>query len=137
MTDLRNAAKLALEALEHDNPLGRSATITVLKRALAEDAMDKMAENARELGLDYEPDIAKVGEVGVWGEPVAWVENDGEIVWQNFEAAVGYNLYTVPPQREWQGLTDEEKRKFLGGDAYSATMHDINAIEAKLKEKNG
>ena len=39
-------------------------------------------------------------------------------------------------QRVWQGLTDEEKRKFLGGDAYGATMHDINAIEAKLKEKN-
>jgi hypothetical protein len=40
------------------------------------------------------------------------------------------------PQRTWVGLTDEEKQKFLGGDAYGATLHDINAIEAKLKEKN-
>ena len=39
-------------------------------------------------------------------------------------------------KREWVGLTDEEKQKFLGGDAYGATLHDINAIEAKLKEKN-
>jgi hypothetical protein len=40
------------------------------------------------------------------------------------------------PQRTWVGLTDDEKQKFLGGDAYGATLHDINAIEAKLKDKN-
>ena len=63
MTDLRDAAKLALEALEYldvtaehrvDNQVAAKA-IAALKRALANDAMDKMAENARELGLDYEP----------------------------------------------------------------------------------
>jgi hypothetical protein len=43
---------------------------------------------------------------------------------------------SVAIERPWVGLTDEEKQKFLGGDAYGATLHDINAIEAKLKEKN-
>jgi hypothetical protein len=41
---------------------------------------------------------------------------------------------SAPPQREWQGLTDEEKEDVLKGskNAYDA----IERIEAKLKEKN-
>lgn len=42
-------------------------------------------------------------------------------------------LYTQPPCREWQGLTDEEiellERQYAGYDIY-------RAIEVKLKEKN-
>ena len=51
MTDLREAAKLALKVLENKCDPDHQA-IAALKRAIAEDAMDKMAENARELGLD-------------------------------------------------------------------------------------
>ena len=81
----KEAMKLALEALENSVDLvredayeaeklyGRYPTrqgkvgglkvladdhekaITALREALAEQALDKMAENARELGLDYEP----------------------------------------------------------------------------------
>jgi hypothetical protein len=36
MSDLRTAAQQALEALEQDNPAGRSATITALRAALAQ-----------------------------------------------------------------------------------------------------
>ena len=36
MTTLREAAQQALEALEQDNPGGRSATITALRAALAQ-----------------------------------------------------------------------------------------------------
>ena len=93
-------------------------------------ALDKKAENARELGLDYEP--AKQ-------EPVAWVcygSSDGEMHDIDFEQKdvdalpVGTMLYTFPPQRTWVGLTDEELREF-----------DVDPIEAKLmiaklKEKN-
>ena len=42
--------------------------ITALRQALANEALDKMAENARELGLDYEP---------AHQEPVAWGVFDG------------------------------------------------------------
>ena len=43
-----------------------------------------------------------------------------------------------PPQREWQGLTDEEVMSLLPGavrlpPGWSET---VRAIEAKLKEKN-
>jgi hypothetical protein len=65
----KEALKLALEALEVANscvdgyyiPKGKThlpeieLAITAIKEALANEALDKMAENARELGLDYEP----------------------------------------------------------------------------------
>ena len=33
-------------------------------------------------------------------EPVAWVECNGDLVWNNRAAAIGRNLYTAPPQRK-------------------------------------
>ena len=46
-------------------------------------------------------------------------------------------LYTAPPQREWQGLTDEEIRKQYRDSWSLNMMHDFaRAIEAKLKERN-
>jgi len=87
-------------------------------------------------------------------EPVAWVydkfnwESWGDGSWQitvtqNKERDDQQPLYTAPPQREWQGLTDEEVRQL-------ETMEDeeeerkgwcdpkllIAWTEAKLKEKN-
>ncbi len=47
-------------------------------------------------------------------------------------------LYTAPPQRKWQGLTEQE----VGGimedlNAYGTRLDEFaRAIEAKLKEKN-
>jgi hypothetical protein len=53
------ALKLALEALEmfceHGAILRPIETRDAIKEALANEALEKMAENARELGLDYEP----------------------------------------------------------------------------------
>ena len=49
-------------------------------------------------------------------------------------------LYTTPPQREWQGLTDEEiDELFLDHmeELFHGRDYDYErAIEAKLKEKN-
>jgi hypothetical protein len=43
-----------------------------------------------------------------------------------------------PPsaQRQWVGLTDEEKRQIFEREDYQGWLDYINAIEAKLKEKN-
>ena len=59
-------------------------------------------------------------------EPVAWMHDQ----------KVGFNvpLYTAPPQREWQGLTDEER--YLGDARSEEELEYAKAIEAKLKEKN-
>jgi hypothetical protein len=48
-------------------------------------------------------------------------------------------LYTTQLRREWVGLTDEEK-KAIYEKADSENWHDqplLEAVEAKLKEKNG
>jgi hypothetical protein len=52
-------------------------------------------------------------------------------------------LYTAPPQREWQGLTDEEIREFeiwLDDEeekhGWNPPADIVKHIEAKLKEKN-
>jgi hypothetical protein len=41
------------------------------------------------------------------------------------------------PQREWQGLTDEEIHAVLKSCNTTDTYKYFRAIEAKLKEKNG
>ena len=94
-------------------------------------------------------------------EPVAWVERDGELVWNNREAAIGRNLYTAPPKREpepvidksaairiatslgWtpkrEPLTDEEIENCFqqaAGADDEVHIRFARAIEAKLKEKN-
>jgi len=51
---------------------------------------------------------------------------------------VGTKLYTAPPQREWQGLTDEEiqqgnKESWVTKQAWESAVW---WAEEKLKEKN-
>jgi hypothetical protein len=86
----KEALKLALEALEVANscvdgyyiPKGKThlpeieLAITAIKEALANEALDKMAENARELGLDYE--LAQRTWVGLTDEEV---KNFVQAVW--------------------------------------------------------
>jgi hypothetical protein len=118
-------------------------------------ALDKKAENARELGLDYEPVQAEKQE------PVAWMKEAAGM--RHFTSSqeiaerdgMDTPLYIAPPsqefvcstglchykaQREFVGLTDEEIALVCGECAASAYRHDdisyARAIEAKLKEKN-
>ena len=67
-TKQTEALKLALECIEAWDRGGNASdywrdrfdAITAIKAALADNALDKMAENARELGLDYEPIVEQV-----------------------------------------------------------------------------
>jgi hypothetical protein len=45
-------------------------------------------------------------------------------------------LYTAPPQREWQGLTDEEIMDLCAAQWASHPIDVARIIEGKLKEKN-
>ena len=161
----KESMKLALEALEGAEALLLSMglthlivygdaekAITTLREALANEALDRMAENARELGLDYEP---------AQQEPVA--PKCGAIIevfghdWRldYMSLPVGkHKLYTQqytyttpqPAQRTWVGLTDEEILEVWcihldegDEDEIEEWRHVINEareIEAKLKEKN-
>ncbi len=97
MTDLRKAAEMALQQLQRDDVyLGhrsktRADAIEALRQALAQ------------------PDLAKVGEVGVWGH-----------------------------KREWVGLTDADKQEAFDEtqEASGGFWDFADYLEAKLKEKN-
>jgi len=168
------ALDLALEALEYihegANNQGPHTGISwrcvavkaepAIKAIKQARALDKKAENARELGLDYEPE-----ERYTYGTPLldaftkpAPVQEPVATLWQHgetgrtrvtmpgditdcdarwFKAA---DLYTTPPaaQRPFVGLTDEELSEVYN----QADWDTVNgweyerAIEAKLKEKN-
>lgn len=97
------------------------------------EALDKKAENARELGLDYEP---------AQQEPVAYLcENAvGHKYFRWKKPSSTYKpiaLYTSP-QRTWVGLSDLNIDELENNYMKSAqTAHEfLRAIEAKLKEKN-
>ena len=166
----KEALKLALEALEdlgmkHYESTGEvlyKETFTAIKEALANEALEKMAENARELGLDYEPaqkpcggckgsgwvtrdpDIGTDQECFVCGGSGAYPKEPEPVVcdcdspsWcKQYKKCnrkmLGFMPYVAQPQRTWVGLTDEDELDWDGGDLKSL----VKAIEAKLKDKN-
>lgn len=56
-----------------------------------------------------------------------------QIVWID-NKQTGNFLNMAPPQREWKGLTDEER--YLNEARSAEEIEYAKAIEAKLKEKN-
>jgi hypothetical protein len=124
----KEALKLALEALEVANscvdgyyiPKGKThlpeieLAIIAIKEALANEALDKMAENARELGLDYEPEQPKV--------------RTGNCLRVGVCASEGHK---IQPQRTWVGLTDID---YAGLPLEQVGL--VRWAEAKLKAKN-
>ena len=73
-------------------------------------------------------------------EPYAWMEVVSTVL--NHKASEDdVPLYIKPQKPEWQGLTDDELREMLGygksGYIAEYTRNFVDAIEAKLKEKNG
>jgi hypothetical protein len=78
-------------------------------------------------------------------EPVAYIDVETRNLswakptrWETPTVAVmdKVPLYTAPPQREWVGLTDEERAN-CSAEAYGRHFVLCELIEAKLKEKNG
>jgi hypothetical protein len=68
-------------------------------------------------------------------EPVAWLTDTGS-VWKSWGKDTDVPLYTTPPQRTWEELTDDEM-KAVCAQTWSYDPYLIaRAIEAKLKEKN-
>ena len=118
------ALRLALEALEYEAQKGNDNAYQfereAIKAALANEALERKAENARELGLDYEPLEAK-------DEP--WEKFcDSNCVWTD------HHPDCKLAQCTWVGLTDEERESIV--KEYQSRLATALIIEAKLKEKN-
>jgi hypothetical protein len=149
MTEQQLASvKQALEACERlyipdftqdDSPINNC--ITTLQSIISQDALDKMAENARELGLDYEP---AVHEGRDWSLLEATQESLREHMAEikRLKAAQPAPVKTyhdgkpwpVAP-KPWVGLTDAEIEQEFGG--IDEMLRDcVYRTEAKLKEKN-
>jgi hypothetical protein len=154
-----------LKALEHSHanePIWKTPhkeAIISLRQAIANEALNRMAENARELGLDYEPvpwienmTIDSTNELSKpttpVQKPVAWWVNsghEGDVLFDEAEAcryALTINgsvtpFYTTPqPMREWVSLTVDEIWEVYKKHDSLQYMAFARAIEQSLKEKN-
>ena len=112
---LRAAALAALEMLSEDDRNAEKC-IRILKAALAEPEQEPV-----EWGVDWGPD----------GNSVSIIKR---LAGGGIEV-VGWEYAPHPPQRPWVGLTDEEI--WTLHDSYLNPVEFAQAIEAKLREKNG
>jgi hypothetical protein len=167
------AVKQALEALEmvaartgarwalEQGYAGHLEAITTLQSIISQDALDKMAENARELGLDYETppkaqtEADKTAYAFGWCKAMEYARQNGVITSQPVPVKTysGGKPWPVAP-KPWVDLTDEEIDLFINGrgdedddnyveptgDGFGLTDADLVTLvrraEAKLKEKN-
>jgi hypothetical protein len=169
MTDLKNALWCDLTTDEERSAwllLGRGYETGVVAKSMQNDlarAYQRLAQPVSEYRdvvikgdlwrIEFLPDHAASVvlvranyEAQPEPEPVAWadrhdIEREGHDFYVNRQqpAKDGVPLYTAPPQREWQGLTDDEVAKAWcksKGEMLSRLKPFARAIEAKLKEKN-
>ena len=144
------ALRLALEWLESHKPKISDGSLPVLTHAQVRDAvkaaLEKKAENAEELGLNYyvpcctDKTCSKCkAALEAKDEPVACKEcHLKDTVYDLLgELKVANLKLSVRPQRTWVGLTDEERYELLSKADWA---HDPESyavlVEAKLKDKN-
>lgn len=138
-----NAIKQALAYLEGIHPGNMTPmaeeywnkAIAAIKQALANEALDKMAENARELGLDYEPtpvlyqlpdDLydSKDWKVGSYAERVEWLHTMYEAKKRELE----YCLDAAPVQEPMQ-----EPKKFDPNDSFERDEAARNIVREFMR----
>ena len=129
MTTLREAAQMALDALE-------SSRVFVTSR-------EKIKHPEGTEWYDERIEALRAALAQPEQEPVAWCfkESTGnlfgfttELFDDEEQASNLVPLYTAPPQREWVGLTDEE-RAFLAWESENGP-DCVEMTEFKLWEKN-
>ena len=141
MSKQTEALKLALEALEfYYNQHGEESdgkAITAIREALAEQPAQQepvaWRELCRRLYVElYWCDRQMMQTLDENGEPM-WTQ--GKTV-RDVLADAKAALDTPPPaSKPWEGLTDEEKTE-IRRETYALPLLLMEAIEAKLKEKN-
>jgi hypothetical protein len=130
---LRQAAQQGLEALEDERYVTKYThiveAITALRKALEQPEQGPVA-------------WAVQGCSKMWRDEFAEIDAKAEAK-RIGGTCVAYALYTIPPQRQWVGLTDEEMSDTVAdikvdfGDLLWKVVCLTKLIEAKLKERNG
>ena len=158
MTDqLRQAAQMALEALEHHSAIKHPQQIHYRDTAIAalKAALEQQAEPPPEWPLIK--NILAVFGLDAISFVAAWkAAQQAEPTCPECKAAVLYECAACssnnyPPQRQWVGLTDEEilstdPWEILRADPWMGTSDSninpyqillkVRTLEAKLKERN-
>jgi len=144
------AMKLALDALEtHGAPLlnhedAYSASLTALRQAI-EEAEKQEPDDLTIVYMAGFYDGKNTPQRKPEQEPVAWMDEYGDVLSASVVDGSGLRnipLYTIPPKREWVGLTDEDKNDCLVSADPCECLADPEAhqlmedVEAKLREKN-
>jgi hypothetical protein len=117
MTDLKDAARQALEALDAYSWEQVDAARAALKAALEQQEQEPVA------WMVYTQD----------GKSVCVTDNPADFIeWRSFP------LFTHPPRREWRGLTDTERAavQFESFKRGLSPLEFMELHEAKLREKN-
>jgi hypothetical protein len=142
ITLTREEAQQVLDALAELNRLSIGKDAICLPAEI-DDAMEIL--EARLAQPEPEP-VAWEDVLGAIGRGWAYPENAHKTMDVELAVAIAkefQELYTAPPQREWQGLTAEEAEEVERwvefkeeGSGRIPTGKLIRYIEAKLKEKN-
>ena len=106
-----------------------NATASVMGLTKQAEPVSELQKRYLESEKAFQQQAEPVGEV---------IDERGEVDYISYVPPVGTALYTTPPQRQWQGLTDEEitELRLKTFDAVATNYENYRAIEAKLKEKN-
>jgi hypothetical protein len=147
MTTLIEAARQALEALEtcmypqQKQIQALTSLRQAIEQAEKQQALDKKAENARELGLDYEPVQSEKQEptedmvLALRGASGLGTEDAIDAL-RDVLAVMPF--YTTPqPQREFVGLTQEDIDIAFDDTQEGGGFNEFaRAIEQTLRRKN-
>ena len=148
MTD-KQLMQMALDALEYPGPSwpdARQKAAEALRARLSQPEQEPVGNTITFMTRAIFNVVAKHQEINggyfiADGDVAAFVDRLAKVINSTFEPLKPKN--TAPPQREWQGLTDEEIREFeiwLDDEeekrGWNPPADIVKHIEAKLKEKN-
>lgn len=135
-TDLRKAAEMALHGLldahevmiaEYSDKNAYADEIEGLRQALTQPEPNSCPRCGKRLGDGIHTCTPSEQE------PVAWIQDSIELYVNDRPTSIyTIPLYTKPPKREWQGLTDDDLDKC---DAHE-TWRSMRNVAQMLKEKN-
>jgi hypothetical protein len=140
----QEALKLALDALENHTAIKhpqqihyRDKAITAIKEALAQPEQEPVAwlitdEKINSLQVDSIQRLVDRARHAHMTDIKLRINGQDE--WHQADW-LKHLTRTTPPQRTWQGLTDEDISEIVRGTHNTGSF--VRAIESKLKQKNG